>query len=95
MTGWTTSMDQGRGQSWQYRRGPHVATLGVRTLAGASQELVLAIDGAIIRSARFDTNDQEALAAELARALEEGRQRCDRLVSSGRGRSGGVGVDGA
>jgi hypothetical protein len=82
MAGWSASTDQGRGQLWQYRRGQHVATLGLRTLeAGAGHELVLTLDATVIRATRYGTSDQEALAAELARALEEGRQLCDSLVS--------------
>jgi hypothetical protein len=82
MTGWSACTDRGRGQVWRYRRGAHVATLAVRPLVeGVGQELVLAVDGVVIRTARFGTNDQEALASELARALEEGRDSCDSVVS--------------
>jgi hypothetical protein len=84
-TGWSASTDQGRGQLWQYRQGPHVAALSVRAVEGVGQELVLRIDGAEVRSARFAANEQGALAAELARALDEGRRTCDALRSAGSG----------
>ncbi len=83
MKGWSACTDQGRSQLWRYRRGAHAATLAVRTLGeGAGQELELTVDGVVVRTARFGMNEQEALASELARALEEGRDGCDSVVSA-------------
>jgi len=72
MQGWASSIDGEGAQIWELRKGPHVATLRVRkTPAGV--EIVLTVDGELVRSHLFRADEPTELAADMATIIQDTR----------------------
>jgi hypothetical protein len=72
MRGWTSRVESDGRQVWELRKGEHVAALSVRR-APSGIELVLMVDGDLVRSRVFRGDQSGHLAAELATVIETTR----------------------
>jgi hypothetical protein len=73
MTGWRSRIESDGTQVWELRKAGHVATLLVRKEV-SGVELLLTVDGELVRSRQFSPEQQDDLAADLANALGTTRE---------------------